>query len=80
MSVKVVLLEFTCLEIGNKKAPKTRARSDRRTHSQDASGQPYPSPEAGLRIRALTLEYMMTFTIIIHMFVSSFYQVGFRSR
>jgi hypothetical protein len=59
----VVLLEFVQWEIGNKKAPKTRAWSDRCTHCQDASGQPNPSPEAGPRIRALALEYVMTFTI-----------------
>jgi len=58
----VVLLEFVRREIGNKKGPETRAWSDRCTHSQDASGQPNPSPEAGPRIRDLALEYVMTFT------------------
>jgi hypothetical protein len=70
----VVLLEFVCLEIGNKKGPETRAWSDRYTHSQDASGQPNPSPEAGPRIRALALEYVMTFTVSC--LLSSFYQAN----
>src|SRR3984893_15332117 len=63
MSVMVVLLEFVRREIGNKKGPETRAWSDRCTHSQDASGQPNPSLEAGPRIRALALKYVMTFTL-----------------
>jgi hypothetical protein len=46
-----------------KKGPKTRAWSDRCTHSQDASGQPNPSLEVGPRIRALTLEIVMMFTM-----------------
>ena len=63
MSVMVVLLEFVRREIGNKKGPETRAWSDRCTHSQDASGQPNPSLEAGPRIRALALQYVMMFTM-----------------
>jgi len=59
----VVFLELVRREIGNKKAPETRAWSDRCTHSQGASGQPNPSPEAGRRIRALALEYVMMFTM-----------------
>src|SRR5262245_54602634 len=63
MSAMVVLLEFVRRESAIKKPPKTRAWSDRCTHSQDASRQPSPSLEAEPRIRALTLEYVMTFTM-----------------
>ena len=55
--------------IGNKKGPNTRAWSDRCTQSQDASGQPNPSGEAGPRIRALA-QYLMTFTMVTIMYPS----------
>src|SRR4030081_3200186 len=64
MSVMVVLLEFVRWEIGNKKGPENEGLV-RSLHafSGRASGQPNPSLEAGPRIRALALEYVMTFTM-----------------
>jgi hypothetical protein len=63
MSVTCLLLEFVQWEIGNKKGPKRGPGPIAARILRTRQVNPFPLQEAGPRIRALTLEYMMTFTM-----------------